>query len=280
MRSRSLALECILITSLAFFCFASLLHARGPMTVQTGKGEALISVLEGAARVQSEGEKAWRPLKSGDLLKRGDEVQVGKASRLELRLPDQSALRFSEDTRFKIVSIDVSKQSKTRNTKINLALGKTWANVSKAMGGVKPNYEMSSRNAVCGVRGTVYRMNVEENASVLVRVYNGEVNVSGGAKAKDVLPPLSGPPQKVPGPKPVEGPRKVTMEEWTYIVKSMQQIRIGSDGLAQKPEAFTEAEDREAWVEWNKARDAEMDRTPLTAPEKTGQKSWLDWFRP
>jgi hypothetical protein len=48
------------------------------------------------------------------------------------------------------------------------------------------------------------------------------------------------------------------MEQWTYIVKSMQQIRITADGGARKPEAFSEAEDRDAWAAWNKARDAEL----------------------
>jgi ferric-dicitrate binding protein FerR (iron transport regulator) len=262
---------------LIVFFSVSVLHARGPMAVKIGKGEALITVLEGSARVQSGGDKTWRSLKTGNLVRGGDEIQVDKRSRMEIRLPDQSALRFSEDTRFKIVAIDISDESKTRTAKVNLALGKTWANVSKMMGG-NPNYEMASRNAVCGVRGTVYRMNVEKNAAVLVRVYEGEVNVSGGKKSEQPQQEQSSSPQKIAGPIPVEGPRKVSMEEWTYIVKSKQQIRIGTDGTAQKPEAFSEAEDRDAWVDWNKARDAEMDK-PLAQPGRAEEKSWLDWFR-
>lgn len=238
-----------------FFCGS--VFARAPMAVKIGQGEALITLLDGSAQVQS-GESDWKPLKTGNLLKGGDEIRIGKRSRLELRLPDQSLLRFSANTHFKIVAINI--ESNARSARINLVLGKTWANVNKAWGGAKPDYEVASRNAVCGVRGTIYRMNVEQNDSVLVRVYEGEVNVRGGRKAAETTPPLIGQPHKVAGPTPIEGPRPVSMEEWTYIVKSMQQIRVGADGVPQKPEAFTEAQDRDAWVEWNKARDAELEK--------------------
>jgi hypothetical protein len=245
-------------------------YARGPISVKIGTGEARVTILEGSAQIQSR-NATWCPLKVGNSLQGGDEIKVDKNSRLEIRLSDKSSFRFAENSRFKIISINMDNEGHNRNAKINLALGKTWANINKTIGTGVPNYEMTSRNAVCGVRGTVYRMNVEESDSVLVRVYEGEVKVSAGSGMNEAKTNMGGPPRRMAGPTKVEGPRKVSMEEWTFLVKSMQQIQVGADGIAQNPESFSDEQDRDAWVDWNKERDTELGKeTP------DNRQNWFD----
>ena len=43
-----------------------------------------------------------------------------------------------------------------------------------------------------------------------------------------------------------------------FFFKAMQQVKVGADGVPEKPRDFTEKEDRDEWVEWNKARDREI----------------------
>jgi len=38
----------------------------------------------------------------------------------------------------------------------------------------------------------------------------------------------------------------------------MQQVRIGAEGLPENPSYFTEEEDRDEWVDWNRRRDREI----------------------
>ncbi len=253
--------------------------ARRPMAVKIGRGEARVTALEGTAEVLSEGKKA-RPLKTGNILKGGDQVSTGSKSRLEVTLPDRTFLRFADNTRFKIIQIDMSEEATTRNAKVNLALGKTWANVSKTFG-VKPSIEVSCENAVAGVRGTIYRMNVNDDSSALVRVYEGEVRVWGGGKTAEPAA-AAGPPTSVSGPVPIPGPRSVSMKEWVEIVRAMQQIAISPTGVPGKPQSFTKEEDKGDWVDWNKERDEKSLNAEATGddiPPERGGGGFFNWFR-
>jgi hypothetical protein len=230
-------------------------QAQQPMTVKMTKGAAQITALKGEAVMMCAGQKAARNLKKYDRLDAGCEVSTGADSRVEMVLPDRSIVRFAEKTKFKLVQSDISKDGK-RAIKISVPIGKVWSNVRKALWGRDNKFELSCQNAVAGVRGTVYRLDVESDQSALVKVYDGEVAVQGVPQQKQQSSiPAFGPPQPVSGPTAVSGPKPVSMEQWVYVVKSMQQIRITSDGQAQEPKDFSEDEDRDDWVKWNKKRD-------------------------
>jgi len=246
-----------LLLLLVLFCLASgPAEARRAAILAIGTGEATVSLLTGGAEVQEKAQGAWSGLKIKDRLEEGDRVRTGTGARMELLLPDNSRVRFSGDSEFNVVRMVGGGQATSRDVKVHVALGKAWSNVTQTLG-VKGSFEMSCDRAVTGVRGTVYRMNVGKDRSALIRVYDGAVYVTGGGKALEKPKPV-GPPTKIDGPKPIPGPHKVTMEEWTVILKSMQQVRIGADGIPEKPREFTEAEDRDEWVEWNQARDREI----------------------
>jgi hypothetical protein len=239
---------CILVS----FIFCYYVFAKAPVTLKTAAGGAKVTELEGTAKALCEGQKDFRNLKVSDTLKAGCEVSTGNRNRLELILSDKSIVRFDENTNFKLMQADTCDMD--REVNIFISLGKIWSNVRKIISG-KSGFEVSCENAVAGVRGTIYRMNVEGDKSALVKVYEGEVSVAVPVNKLELKPSITGTPKSVPGPTAIAGLKPVSMNEWIYIIKSMQQITIKADGNAEEPKEFTAEEDLDDWVVWNKARD-------------------------
>ncbi|MBN1381927.1 MAG: FecR domain-containing protein [Deltaproteobacteria bacterium] len=251
---------CVSLIIVAMSVFIGFQHAdaRTPAKLKVGQDGAQVAFLIGKVQAISPGDKNWRFLRLDDVLKRDDEVATGEDSRLELIMSDGSRVRFAEKTRFILQQSDFDIQKKEGRVRFHLSIGRCWANIVRAIKG-KSVFELSCNNAVAGVRGTIYRMNVNEDESALVKVYKGRVEVSKWTGMPSGEPLSSGPPKKVAGPTPIPGPHKVSMEEWTYIVKSMQQIRINADGIPEKPEEFDPEEDMNEWVRWNQSRDGVED---------------------
>ena len=225
------------------------------LSIELKGGKAKVTLLKGSASVVKKGTIEAQPLAQGDMLSGGDRITTGKMSRIELKMPDGSYLRFDEETTFELQSIAFEKEQKRRKITISMILGKTWAKVSRLFG-IKGRFEIATRTAVAGVRGTVYRMNVNRDNSVTVKVYWGEVVVNSAmrAEATDQPVPITE-PTKVEGPHPIPGPHPVSMEEWTYIVKALHQINIRPDGTVTKPFRFSIKDDLDEWVIWNQKRD-------------------------
>ena len=260
-----------------------------PFDLEIEGVQAKVNLLQGKVDVQRAKEEVWNPLDQGDAVAHGDTVKTLSESRIELLLADGSFIRFDEETSFRIQSLEVDAKADERDVKLKLFAGKTWAKV-KSFTGAKNNFELYTATAVAGIRGTTYRINEDPDQGTLVRVYEGEVKVwsapreigaPGQVGAPGVVDggpgPVAGPkpagtPREVAGPgsvsKPgtvrdpgeVSGPGEVSMMEWVYLVRAMQQITVTPDGRATRPQAFTEAEDTNDWVLWNRKRDRLADR--------------------
>ena len=237
----------VVFLSVAFFSQA--LAAEG--------SQAKVTFISGNAIVERSEVTTSQPLKLNDPLKAGDMVTTGKKSRLEITLPDGSLARVDEGSTLTLTAMDFVPEKK-RDIKIRVSMGKLWAKAAK-LTGISGGFEVSTHTMTAGVRGTVYRVNVNRDDSVLLKVYWGEVLVTGrppaGAAQTPAGAPVMSEPAKVMGPVPVAGPSKVSMTEWTAIVTNMQQVKISPDGSISAPRSFDPIQDRDEWVRWNQSRD-------------------------
>jgi ferric-dicitrate binding protein FerR (iron transport regulator) len=217
---------------------------------------ARVSFVQGKVQRQTPPEVSWSALALGVFVQAGERIKTMKGGRLELQLPDGSIMRFDEESEVQLVSASYNQEQSKRDVHLSLTLGKTWANIREAFGNSR-GVQVETDNAIVGVRGTVFRMNVAVDRSAMVRVYRGKVAVSKPHRVP--APGESGSEiQRVPGPTRVAGPHRVTIEEWIRIVESMQQVTVSSEGVPSKPRPFTMEEDLNDWVQWNLQRDRQI----------------------
>lgn len=237
---------------MTLWCFSFASTAEKP----AASTEAVVTMMEGTAHVFTGRAAVGLQIKKGDQLKRGQEIRVGTNSKMEIRFPDGTVMRLAEKSRLFMDEVHYDRKTENKNVKVNLAVGKLWANVKKL---VTPDstVEVRTSNAVAGVRGTVYRVNVEEDKSALVKVYDGSVYVANPPKDESGKPPREvSAPVPVPGPHEVPPPyHEVSMEEWQVIVQAFQQVTISPDGVASQPQDFDPEADADDWVKWNQERD-------------------------
>ena len=245
-----------LLFAAMFFCLNQASLAEEAFVFPLAGEQARVTYVEGEVRRQTSEEGPWTAVPLGAFVKAGERVMTMKGGRLELQLPDKSIIRFDEESDVRLVKAEYNPAQSKRDVRFSLFLGKTWANIQDVFGSSK-GVEVETENAVVGVRGTVFRMNVSLDRSAMIKVYRGSVAVS---KLHRV--PAPGEPgseiQRVPGPTRVPGPQRVTAEEWIRIVEAMQQITVSAEGIPSKPRIFTMEEDLNDWVQWNLERDLQI----------------------
>ena len=246
----------MLLLVLIFFGLSPVSVAQEPFVFPLEGERARVTFVQGEVRLQASDEGPWTALTLGAFVKAGERIMTMKGARLELQLPDKSIIRFDEESDFRLAKAEYNPGQSKRDVRVSLLLGKTWANIQNVFGSSK-GVQVETENAIVGVRGTVFRMNVAFDKSSMIRVYRGSVAVS-----KPHRIPAPGEPgseiQRVPGPTRVAGPHRVTVEEWIRIVEAMQQITVSADGIPTKPRTFTMEEDLSDWVQWNLQRDGDL----------------------
>lgn len=243
----------ILLIAVMLVGFCPVILAQESFVFPIEGERARVTLVRGEVKRQTLAEGRWSVLTLGVFVQAGERIMTMKSARLELQLPDRSIIRFDEESDVRLTKAVYNPGEAKRDVRFALTLGKTWANIQEVFGS-KKGVQVETDNAVVGVRGTIFRLNVVADRSALVRVYSGSVAVrkphrvpAPGEEGSQI--------QRIPGPTRVPGPHRVTMEEWVRIVEAMQQITVSPEGIPSTPRTFTMEEDLNDWVQWNLERD-------------------------
>jgi hypothetical protein len=203
-------------------------------------------------------------VKRGQVIDAGSTVKTGDGARAELTFPDGSVVRVGPSSELRLDG--ASFDGKTKQVKVDAEVvgGKAWAKVATLVG-KDSQFKVKTQNAVAGVRGTVFRVNVEKDEATVVKVYNGSVAVGGAPAFLDAAGDADCKANPIKcGRKEIAAPfREVTVDQFEHILGQMMQVRIGRDGAkAATPTSFTAEDDSKSepeWVRWNSVRDAGKD---------------------
>ncbi len=247
MRFKMLLITCSFVAFFSLPAFAQedeAIHKAGTITFFIGA--------PGDITVRHAAEDTRFPVSLKMEVLRGDVVNTGAESRLEITLLDRSILRIGELTELEINEAVFEKRSKKVDAK--LKKGKIWANVSK-LSGRNDEFQVTAPTAVCAVRGTIYRIQADSATTVLV--YDGSVNVGPtwkGARTPEEAAPRGLQPVEIPAPYEIPPPYEVSLDEWIEIVAGFQ-ISVRADRKYAKSRFDAEADAALEWVRWNRDRD-------------------------
>ena len=225
--------------------FAGVPTSRGnaPARVSFVQGEA--SFVRGGARAtaQPNADAPWRRLRAKAMLRAGDTVRTQAKTRVELTLGDGSRLRLGPDSMITLQAANFLPNGE-RRVSVRMWLGRLWAHVAKRLGGSSA-FEVHTRNAVAGVRGTSFAVMAQSDLSSVVKVYTGTVGVRKRAT-------------RTKGRVEVSGPERVDRKQWEEVIATaMRQVQVTQLGQIRPAEDFVDVGTDRAWAEWNQARDAQ-----------------------
>ena len=216
--------------------------------------QGVVTYVEGSAKLTKKGNKTPEKLSSNVVVYPGDVIRTGDNSRVELIINRESVVRMKENTELTIEAFRDLKK-KEGKTSLNFSLGSLWSKLKKFKDKIS-RFELELPTAIAGVHGTIYQTTVNSDKSAEVKVYDGEVAVSGKKQKKAVGTTKL---QEISAPHQVPGPHQVSMDEWTRIVRAMQYIKIDKKGIPSDPSAFKKSPD-DSWEKWNEERDKRIAR--------------------
>lgn len=232
------------------FCFVLLL------TAQENKGT--VTLVDGKVKKKLINEKNW----SKDVAEKGavqskESYKTEKKSRAELELSGMDIIRLAPKTSIDIVALYEEALNGKKQSNVKLKTGEIWAQVNSS--GEDSEFKMNTDVSAAAITGTNFRMS-DDGELTQMKVYHGEVKITNSQEDINTLTaePVSNFEKKeISGPKEVDGPKEISLNEWIYVVKNMQQITFDKSGNVTSAGDFSSKDRSEnnEWVKWNKTRD-------------------------
>lgn len=146
--------------------------------------EITVTEFEGTVQVTTEGSDEWNQVQLNDELQPGDRIRTGADGRVTLNAPGISVTKLSPNSEIMVEDLTrrtVQRESLLGSRELNVndvrleAVGGTVQNAVKDHEDVEINYDITTPDAIAGVRGTVFEVGMSDDGSLVTSVLDGEV---------------------------------------------------------------------------------------------------------
>ncbi len=114
---------------------------------------------------------------TGSIVQPGDGVKTDAKGRAAIQLPDGTLTRLANSTEIKLSSAHFSKDGSLHDASIAQKAGRTYTNVQHLVGGA--TFKVSGQSATATVRGTKFEVFIKPDGSMLVKLFEGQLDFSG-----------------------------------------------------------------------------------------------------
>lgn len=200
----------------------------------TPEANAVVTRVEGVAYLVTKEAPAGRLINNYDVVTKDDQVKVQENSRLELRLPEGTIIRLSDNARFTMRLVKFEKRTGDLAMQGFLQSGKLWAKVKK-LATPGSRVEVLTSASLAAAKGTVYGVDREADESTTIKVYEGVVLA---VQAQG------------------EGPQVAGQTGLPVSVNAFQKVSVSAREGVSLTQDFDPKATIDDWTRWNHQRDA------------------------
>jgi FecR-like protein len=149
---------------------------------------ATLTVFQPAVSVSHTGG-AFASSPSGTVVDPGDAIKTDAKGRAAIELPDGTVTRLAGNTEITLTAAHFGKTGRLNDVSIFQKAGRTFTNVQHLISGA--SFKVAGQSAVASVRGTKFEVLVNPDGTMLVKLFEGELDLVGKNTVHLVAPQQS-----------------------------------------------------------------------------------------
>lgn len=148
---------------------------------------AALTVYQPTASIARNNGTDFAPASTGTIVQAGDSIQTDAKGRAAITLPDGTITRLASATTVKLDSAHFTKGGNLNDVSLTQRIGRTFTNVQHLVTGA--HFDVHGSSATASVRGTKFEIYIQEDGTMIVKLFDGKLHLSSSKGSLDFSAP-------------------------------------------------------------------------------------------